>query len=182
MKNLFFLLSILFILTQCQSTTQENKTPTNTAQIQKPMDTGTHFKRTTLLVKDIDSSLKIYRDILGFTVYSITVSDADSYSYPVFKIPKEAKIRFATLNSPDQIRTMALSEVKGIELPAPQAPIMNASVIRVKDIEGTMQKIIDLGLEHTAIKVDESESAGLFKEQSFIDFDGHLIVVYELIK
>jgi len=181
MKYTFFIIFTMLCFSQCVDTATEKTTAVKSSKTEKAMDTGTHFKRTTLLVKDIDKSLTIYRDILGFTVYSITESDADSYSYPVFRIPKEAKIRFATLNSPDQIRTMALSEVKGIELPKQQQPIMNASVIRIKDIEGTMKKIIDLGLEHTELKVDESESAGLFKEQSFIDFDGHLIVVYELI-
>jgi len=181
MKYSLFIMFVALCFTQCKDTASENTAAIIPTKTEKDMDTGTHFKRTTLLVKDIDKSLSIYRDILGFTVYSITESDEDSYSYPVFKIPAEAKIRFATLNSPDQIRTMALTEVKGVELPTPQQPIMNASVIRVKDIEGTMQKIIDLDLEHTELKVDESESAGLFKEQSFIDFDGHLIVVYELI-
>jgi len=143
---------------------------------------GTHFKRTTLLVGALEESLRIYRDILGFTVEAITDSEADSYSYPVFKIPKEAKVRFATLDSPDQIRTLALTEVKGIKLPQHQIPIMNASVIRVSNIESVMAKLIALGLEHTTLKIDESASGGLFKEQSFIDFDGHLIVVYEMIK
>lgn len=145
------------------------------------MDTGTHFKRITLVVKDIEKSLKIYCDILGFTLESIKDSDTDSYSYPVFNIPQEAKIRFATLNSPDQIRTIGFTEVKGVDLPRNNGIIMTASVIRVKDIERTMDKIIELGLEHTALKIDESESSGQFKEQSFIDFDGHLIVVYELL-
>jgi len=145
------------------------------------MKTGTHFKRITILVKDIDRSLTIYRDILGFSLSSLSESAKDSYAYPVFKIPKEALVRFASLNSPDQIRTIGMTEVTGIELPKPSHPIMTASVIRVKDLERTMQKIIDLGLEHTEMKIDETESAGLFKEQSFIDFDGHLIVVYELL-
>lgn len=181
MKYLLFIIFIFTCFVQCQNTASENTAANIPSKTEKDMDTGTHFKRTTLLVKDIDRSLSIYRDILGFTVFSITESEEDSYSYPVFKIPKEATVRFATLNSPDQIRTMALTEVKGAELPKPQQPIMNASVIRIKDIEGTMQKIINLGLEHTELKIAESESAGQFKEQSFIDFDGHLIVVYELI-
>ncbi len=145
------------------------------------MDTGTHFKRITLLVRDIEESLKIYRDILGFTLESVKDSDDDSYSYPVFRLPQVAKVRFATLNSPDQIRTIGFTEVKGVELPRYDGPIMTASVIRVSEIEQAMAKIISLGLEHTELKIDESESSGQFKEQSFIDFDGHLIVVYELI-
>ena len=141
---------------------------------------GTHFKRSTLLVSDIDQSLTIYRDILGFTVHNISESSADSYSYPVFKIPEDATIRFCTLDSPDQVRTMALSEVKGIELPKQVTPHMNASVIRVKDLPTVMEKISALKLQHTQPRIDTSSDGFVFKEQSFIDFDGHLIVIYEM--
>ena len=144
------------------------------------MDAATHFKRITLVVSDIDKSLKIYRDVLGFKVHKIFDSESDSYSYPVFKIPKEAKIRFCTLDSSDQIRTIALTEVKGIELPKSQSPIMTASVIRVSNLTEVMLKIASLGLEYTEQKIDEG-SDSLFKEQSFIDFDGHLIVLYEIL-
>jgi len=145
------------------------------------MEVGTHFKRNTILVADIEESLKIYRDILGFSVHNIKDSDEDSYSYPVFRLPKEAKIRFCTLDSPDQVRTFALTEVKGIELPKERFPHMSTSVIRVKDIEQTMEKIKALGLYTTELEVDENTNGFTFKEQAFVDFDGHLIVVYELL-
>lgn len=145
-----------------------------------PSMEGTHFKRTTLLIADIDQSLKIYRDILGFSVHHISESDEDSYSYPVFKIPKEAAIRFCTLDSPDQIRTLALTEVKGVPLEKPITPHSSASVIRVKELPQVMEKIVDLGLEHTKVKRDTNSNGLTFIEQAFVDFDGHLIVLYEL--
>jgi len=69
------------------------------------------YKRVTLVVVDIERSLTIYQDILGFTINYIKDSAADSYSYPVFKIPKEAKIRFGVLDSPSQERTTGLTEI-----------------------------------------------------------------------
>jgi len=139
------------------------------------------YKRITLVVADIERSLTIYRDILGFSVNSIKDSDNDSYSYPVFKIPKEAKIRFATLDSPTQERTIGLTEIKGIELPKPTGgPIMTASVIKVGDLKDVIEKIKGLGLETTEPETDGNDNF-TFLEQAFIDFDGHLIVLYEIL-
>jgi len=137
------------------------------------------YKRVTLVVADIERSLSIYRDILGFTINSMKASEEDSYSYPVFKIPKEAKISFATLDSPTQERTMGLTEVKGVELPKPTGIIMNASVIKVHDLSDVIKKIQDLGLETTEPETDSNDHF-TFLEQAFIDFDGHLIVLYEI--
>jgi len=137
------------------------------------------YKRVTLVVADIERSLTIYRDILGFTINSIKASEEDSYSYPVFKIPKEAKISFATLDSPTQERTLGLTEVKGVELPKPKGIIMNASVIKVPDLSLVIKKIQALGLETTEPETDSNDHF-TFLEQAFIDFDGHLIVLYEI--
>jgi len=135
------------------------------------------YKRVTLVVADIDRSLKVYQDILGFTINYINES---AYSYPVFKIPKEAKIRFAAMDSPTQERTLGFTEVKGCDLPKPRTPIMSASVIKVADLKGAIEKIQALGLE-TADPTTDSNDNFTFLEQSFIDFDGHLIVLYELL-
>ena len=80
------------------------------------------LKRINLCVADMERSLKVYRDILGFTVNYMKDSASDSYSYPVFMFPKEAKLRFATLDSPTQERTFALTEVRGIDLPKLPVP------------------------------------------------------------
>lgn len=144
------------------------------------MDVGTHVKRPTLLVADLETSLQIYRDILGFTVHHINDSEKDSYSYPVFKLPKHAKIRFCSLDSPVEVRTLALTEVKGVSLPRPVIPHMFTCVIRVKDLPQVMENIKALGLEHTEPRMDVGSHGATFLEQSFVDFDGHLIVIYEL--
>lgn len=155
-----------------------SSTKNNVASIE-----GTHFKRTNLLITDLDKSLTIYRDILGFTVHKMSESSEDSYSYPVFNIPKEAKLKFCTLDSPDQIRTIALTEISGIDLPPPpSSPHLSASVLRVKDLPATINKIIALGLKVTDPKVATGSDGMKFLEQAFVDYDGHLIVLYEFQK
>ncbi len=139
------------------------------------------FKRTTLTVANLERSLGIYRDILGFTINYIQESEPDSYSYPVFRIPKEAKLNFATLDSPTQERTLALTEVTGVALPKQTGIIMAASVIKVDDLKKVIAQIEGLGLETTEPKMDGNEQYE-FLEQAFIDYDGHLIVLYELME
>ncbi len=138
------------------------------------------YKRITLVVADLERSLKVYRDILGFTINYIEPSAEDSFSYPVFNIPKEAKLNFATMDSPSQERTFALTEVRGVSLPKQEGIKMTASVIKVNDLKGVIENIKALGLATTDIKKDENEYAA-FIEQAFTDFDGHLVVLYQML-
>ncbi len=139
------------------------------------------YKRITLCVSDLERSLTIYRDILGFTINYVQPSEKDSFSYPVFNIPNEADLNFATLDSPTQERTFALTEIKGVPLPKQEGIHMSASVIKVDNLTEVITKIKALGLKTTALKKDENEYAS-FIEQAFVDFDGHLIVLYEMLE
>lgn len=42
---------------------------------------GASFKRTALMVADMDRALTLYRDVLGLTVDQITTSNKDSFGY-----------------------------------------------------------------------------------------------------
>ncbi len=56
-------------------------------------DSSLHLKRVNLVVADLDRSLTVYRDILGFKVFEVSESPKSSYSYPVFNFPKRARSR-----------------------------------------------------------------------------------------
>ncbi|MDB4293037.1 VOC family protein [Maribacter sp.] len=139
------------------------------------------YKRNTLVVADYERSLRIYRDILGFSVNYIKRSASDSYSYPVFNIPPEGEATFIALDSPSQERTFALTEVKGISLPKQTGPRMSVSVIKIKDLKRAILKIEALGLETLDLITDRTDDL-TYIEQAFIDFDGHLILLYQLIE
>ncbi len=143
---------------------------------------GAQFKRVTFVVADLDRSLQVYRDILGFTLDGISESSAESYSYPVFRIDPESKLRFATLSGgPEQVRTMALTEITGIDLPKPGVPFMTATVIRVDDLDGVFAQLEALGLETVPGTIAERPGEFKFKERAFVDFDGHLVVLYQML-
>jgi len=140
-----------------------------------------HVKRPNLVVADIERSLTIYRDILQLEASDVSTSSADSYSYPVFKIPEGALIRGVSLHEPGEKRVLALTELATIDLPRPSAaPHMTAIVIGVTDLPGKFETLKALGLETTEPKI----AGGVdfeFIEQAFVDYDGHLIVLYEVL-
>ena len=139
------------------------------------------LKRINLCVADMERALKVYRDILGFTVSQLKDSASDSYSYPVFMFPKEAKIRFATLDSPTQERTLALTEVTGTTLPVPPVPHMSAVVIQAPDFDDVVAKATAMGLKvvpEQPLPGPDGKPKG--RETAFVDPDGHLIVLYKL--
>jgi len=140
-----------------------------------------HVKRPNRVVADIDRSLTVYGDILGLTASEPQVLGENSLSYPVFNIPKGTPMRSVTLHEPGEQRVFALTELKGFDLPRPvSAPFMNTAVIGITDLERKFSQIEDLGLTVTETRIAGGADFK-FIEQAFVDFDGHLIVCYEIL-
>ncbi|MEM7329624.1 MAG: VOC family protein [Pseudomonadota bacterium] len=149
---------------------------TASAEIEYP-----HVKRPNLVVSDLSRSLTIYRDILGLGASEISVSGADSYSYPVFNIPEGAPIRGVALHEPGEQRVLALTELASLDLPGPaSAPHSSAIVIGVVDLAAKFEQLAALGLTITQPKRARGVDFD-FIEQAFVDYDGHLIVLYEVL-
>jgi catechol 2,3-dioxygenase-like lactoylglutathione lyase family enzyme len=138
------------------------------------------LKRVNLLVADLDRSLAIYRDILGFRVFEISESSPQSYSYAVFGIPAKAKLRFATLDSSTETRALALTEVKGVELPAPPAFGTSSPVIRVTHFDEVLARLRAAGLRVVEPRRSKTPEGREFSELGFTDPDGHVVVLYQL--
>ena len=114
------------------------------------------MKRPNLVVADLDRSLEIYQDILGFIPSTIGESSLDSFSYPVFNFPPEARMRYTYLGEPDEVRVLGLTEVRNIDIPRPtNAPHMYATVIAITDLEAKFAKLEAMGL-----KVSPSKTTG----------------------
>ncbi len=139
------------------------------------------YKRPNLVVSDIDRAMTIYVDLLGFEAGDVQTSSADSFSYPVFQIPRDAKIRFVTMNDSQDSRAFALTEVTCAPLASlPATPHLTAHVIGVTDLKGKIAAIERMGLTISPAKTAQG-SEFTFIEQAFTDYDGHLIVLYEIL-
>lgn len=142
---------------------------------------GPSFKRATLMVADIDRSLVIYRDILGFQGGQVNTSLPTSYSYEVFNLDPKATLRTTMLSAgPSQVRTLALFEIKGQPIVTPQSPRPVAMVINAVNLPQVMEKIKALGLTTIAPRPLKTPEGRTGTETAFIDPDGHLVVLYEL--
>ncbi|MEE4174293.1 MAG: VOC family protein [Xanthomonadales bacterium] len=140
--------------------------------------------RTSLLVADLERSLTLYRDILGLEVGRVSDTPPDSYSYRFFNIEPGAMKRFAYLSGEDgYANVLGLGEVPGIELNLPESPRSAAYVQTVADVEGVREQVEALGLETIPPVEFMSREAGKpGMEFGIIDFDGHLILVYGLLR
>ena len=138
------------------------------------------LKRVNLLVRDMQRSLAIYRDILGFRIFQCSDSSPQSYSYPVFRIPPQAKLHFCTLDSSTEVRALALTQVTGVELPPHPALQLSAPVIRVERFDEVHAKLKATGLEVVEPRRSKTSEGRDFRELAFTDPDGHLVVLYQL--
>lgn len=140
--------------------------------------------RHSMLVADLERSLTLYRDVLGLELGRVTETPPDSYSYRFFNIEPGAMKRFAYLNGEDgHENVVGLGEVPGIELNLPDSPRSVAYVQTVADVEGVKEEVEAMGL--TTIPPVEFMSREAGKpgmEFGIIDFDGHLILVYGLLR
>jgi len=143
-------------------------------------DSTLHLKRVNLVVADLDRALTVYRDILGFQLFAVHDSTPDSYSYPVFNFPKRAKLRFATLDSASEPRSLALTEVTRVRLPKRPAMHLVCPVIRIANLDTVYAALKSAGLKVVEPQESTTPEGARFREMAFTDYDGNLIVLYQL--
>lgn len=141
---------------------------------------GLRFKRAALIVGDLDRSLALYRDALGFTLQSIKQSPSDSYSYEIFSVPQSSRLRMAALDGPlGQERTLALIEVTPLARNdrAPRA----ATVVEVADMDRAVAAANRVPgvivLDERALHTHDGRQG---REVGLIDPDGHALVLYNV--
>lgn len=142
---------------------------------------GPYFQRANLVVSDLDRALGLYRDVLGFAVDYLIGGEEIAYSWVVFGMPAQAQLRLCTLSTPSQRRTLALTEVRGIELPPAPVPRLAAMVIRVDDMDRVKAALAALpGVELLREQVLHTQDGRRGRELGVVDADGHLVVLYSI--
>ncbi len=138
------------------------------------------FQRATYVVSNLEEALKFYEGVLGFTIEFIKESDENSYSYTVFEIPKEAKMRFAVLSTEDAPRSMALVEAGGLALDTPPLPRRSAIVLDMADVDGVMEGARALGLKVYGEEKLITKDGRTGREIGIVDADDNLVVIYTI--
>lgn len=138
------------------------------------------FQRANFVVADIDRSLTFYRDVLGFTVEYRLPHNPKSYSIPVFAIPDGAQLGFAALSTRDQVRVMALTEVKNVPLDPVPHPRRAAIVLDMADPDAVMAGARALGLHVYEEEVLKTHDGRTGREIGIVDFDDNLVVIYSI--
>ena len=137
------------------------------------------FQRGNFIVRNIEQSLKLYVDVLGFELAFIKDSPDDSYSYTVFEIDKSNKLRFAVLNTASQVRVMALTEVPG-DLPVTPHPRRSAIVLEVGDIDAVCDGAREAGCHVYEEEELHTHDGRIGREVGIVDFDDNLVVIYKI--
>ncbi len=174
--------TLILLLAGCAPGAVENQEPNDVGAANEAEYDGVYFKRGNVVVSDLERAYKIWIDLFGMQIDTVFAQDADSLAYDLFNVPKTASTRFATLNAgPLQMRTLGIYEVTGVPLAA-QEGIRRGSVVinangRLDEIRAALP---GLGLamlrEKKLVTVDRK--VGI--ETGFYDWDGNLIVLYEL--
>ncbi len=153
------------------------------AHLGRPSDepyTGSHFARVNLIVTDMDRALKLCRDILGFRMDVLTDSPTTSFSYPLFDVDKDVKLKRAFLSAGnDQLWTIALTEIDGVDAYTPPRPFRAAMVIEAPGpVEDLKAKLEAEGIDVDTAWDITAPSGKEHTDLSFTDHDGHRFVVF----
>lgn len=135
------------------------------------------FQRANFMVRDIERALAFYRDVLGFEVAFTQGHNPDSYSFPVFEIPRQAVLGFCVLSAPNQPRVMALTEVANVPLDLVR-PRRSAIVLEASDPDAVVAGAHGLSLKVYAEEVLVTADGRTGREIGIVDFDDNLVVIY----
>lgn len=137
------------------------------------------LQRANFIVKNIDRSLELYRDVLGFQLAFIKDSPDISYSYTVFEIDRSNAMRFAVLNTEEQVRVLALTEVPS-DLPDVPMPRRAAIVLEVGDVDAVCDGARAIGCEVYDEEELHTHDGRVGREVGIVDFDDNLTVIYKI--
>lgn len=141
---------------------------------------GVTIRRPTLMVRDMDRALALYRDILGLRLGRLSEDGPDSYVYTAFNIPPGTQVWHATFDTDTEQRVLSLLAVKSMP------PLREPGAIRTTAIlvnaNGRLAEIRERLIAEDYMVLPSHSLAPNGTEFAFEDADGHLIALYEFPK
>lgn len=139
---------------------------------------GVTIRRPSLMVRDMDRALALYRDILGLRLGRRYFDAPDSYVYPAFNVPRGTRVEHATLDAGQNVRALSLVAVASMPRP-PRREGLRTSAILI-NANGRLQEILRrlTAGGYRTMPCQPMKPAGT--ECAFLDADGHLISLYEI--
>ncbi len=138
---------------------------------------GPELRRWSAVVSDLDETIHLYTDILGFELGEVSTDPKTSYVYEIFNISPSVTTHHATFHAGEKKRVLSVVEVPGTRLPAlPDNPRMSVALINANGrFDEILKKLTEEG--YTTMKPHALGSSGI--EVGFVDRDGHLYALYE---
>lgn len=136
------------------------------------------IKRPCILVQDLERSLTLYQDILGFQPTYRSAASPESYLYKLFDLPSTAQLTFVSCDTPQSERALAITEAKNLDPEFFLTPARIALVTQVKSVPEIIAKIQPLNLPVLPPNQFQTQSGSTFIEQGIQDFDGNKLVLY----
>lgn len=138
---------------------------------------GPEFRRWSAVVSDLNETITLYRDILGFELGDVSEDPKDSYVYEVFNIDSKITTRHATFHAGSKKRVLSVVEVPGTPLQKPpQSPRLSVALINAN---GNFDLIVNKLHKHGYEVLTPHALGAEGIEIGFLDKDGHLYALYE---
>lgn len=144
---------------------------------------GSYFKRAVFIVSDLDRSVALWRDVLKFEPNPVNdLTGRESYVFELMNVPVDSVARTVSFDAGDQqTRTMLLLEVPDTE-PLPADDVHRSTVVvnangRFDEIIASIEALeLELKQPNTFVTADGDAAI----EQGFVDWDGNLVLIYEI--
>lgn len=174
--------TVFLAVAACAPDAAENQGANDSAPSSGAEYDGVYFRRGNIVVSDLDRAFRIWIDLFGMQIHTVTAQEADSLAYELFNVPGTARTRFATLNAgPRQTRPLGIYEVTGVPFEAQDGIRRGSVVINANGrLDAIRASLPGLGLEMLRENTLVTDDQGTGIETGFYDWDGNLIVLYEL--
>ena len=137
------------------------------------------LKRPAITVKDLDRSLALYQDVVGFTVAhqdSRFAEVTNRFDLEMMGLPAETQRRVAILNTSQEARGFVLQSFDPSPAIASQGQLL--LVFQTSDFDGLHERLVAAGFE---VKMAQTGEGARFREMGVRDPDGHSLTFYMVL-